>query len=335
MIAPTVLRLLPLMMAPLEESQVPEPPQTPAQFVLRWKAPKGCSSEEAIRARVEALLSGPPRGEGLAEVDADVRRVPGGFELDLTTTFDGQTDVRNFVGQTCIALEDATAVLLAVSLEPELVEAVPAASEPPVPKTQERVGSAAVDPVATTEFPKLLETPASPPLVRASARSRRTLVRGTLGVAAGLEYGALRAATAAIQVSAGLVGLRWRVEATGTYLTPRRGVGGVYQLGAAGVRACWRSSRRALKLGVCGGVEGGALEVESRGSRPARVLRGPFLGPSGSTTLGYRWRAVAPFVHAGLVGRAWGSRAVVGSRSALLQFPVSLRMLGGFRVFLP
>lgn len=318
---------------------LPEEPY-PATLDLQWNAPPGCSSADAIEARIEALLSGPPRGDGEAKVVADVRRVSGGVHMTLTTTFAGAADVREVESGSCEALADATAVLLAVSLEPGLEAEVEADAEPqPEPAPSLEPG-----PVILPEPPQLPATPSSEPpepAVEVSVPPTDDpdpvpLVAVHGFVSGGGERGAVQDWTGVVQAGLGVRGRArpWAAEVGGTYVAPRRHDGGLYQVGAANLRACWTPARGPWSMLACGGGEVGLLRVDTRGLVPTRTVNGPSHGVAAS--LGGLWQRgrLAAFVRSEGVVLLSRSRTTTGGadpEERAAQRAVSVRLMVGLR----
>lgn len=325
---------------------VPAPPEEPfpATLDLQWNAPPGCSSADAIEARIEALLSGPPRGDGEAQVVANVVRTRRGVHMTLTTTFEGAADVREVESASCDALADATAVLLAVSLEPSL-ELEPKPVEPePEPEPE----SAPIPPPLAPEAP---EPPEPPPRMPLSVPVESTTVASAPNpepeserppavhgyVVGGAERGAVQGWAGAVQAGLGVRGRArpWAVEAGGTYVTPRREDGGLYQVGAGHVRACWTPGRGPWALLACGGGELGLLRVDTRALVPARTRTGPSHGLAASVAGLWQRRRVGLFARVegvGLLARSRTTTAGDPPQERSAQRPVSLRLMLGVRV---
>lgn len=328
-----MLGLLAVLGAPLVPA--PEPVPTPASIELRWNAPPGCSSAEAIASRIEALLSGPPGGAGEATVVADVVRGPGGVHMTLSTTFGEATDVREVNSASCEALAEATAVLLAISLEPGLE---PARAEPAIAKpTLEPESAPASEPEPVPAAPRSTSPESDADAARGEPQiADRPRVRAHGFVAGGVEWGAVADSSAAVTMGLGLRGGRrpWTVEVGGGYVVPRRHPEGLHQVGAALVRGCWTPRVGAWQGLLCGGGEFGLLRVDSRGLNPPQTVQGPSLGPSAS--LGALWQhgRLGLFVRTEavvLLSRSRTTTAEPDPQERTAQRPVSLRLLLGAR----
>jgi len=138
---------------------------TPSDYELEWSAPNECPSADAIRARITALLSGPPQGNGTASITAEVQPVDGGYRLSLVTRFQAAIDERSVVASTCADVAESTALVVAVALEPGLSSTYDASLLARSPRSSELE-----DEARATAIPDRTATP-SPALARPNARA--------------------------------------------------------------------------------------------------------------------------------------------------------------------
>jgi hypothetical protein len=334
--------VLPLLVA-LAQPVVPAPPesQDPLELELVWHAPAECPSAAAIEARIRALLPGDPAGEGVLAVQGDVTTTPEGVLLVLVSTFRGQSEHRELRARDCAELGEATAVLIAVALEPARAQAI-----------RESTGAKPAEPAAPADAPRTgaFETPIAGDLdatktdvARESdaAPVPRRRARGPFGwalrLAGGLEAGAVPPPTGAVQAAAILEWPRARLEVHGVWLVPRtkldgQGRGATYQLGAAGVRGCGRLFARAVEFPLCLGAEAGVVRARTQGLVPSKVEHGPWVGALASVGVARAWGPVGVWSAAEALGRVVGSEFKIGEVRALGQFPVSVRLLVGIEV---
>src|SRR5262245_48356488 len=93
----------------------------PPSFSLTWQAPAECPDQTYVRGEVEQLLAGgEPR-----PVHVDARaRIERANERDwrvwLTTTRDGITGERTVESDSCRSLADATALIVALAIDPDM-----------------------------------------------------------------------------------------------------------------------------------------------------------------------------------------------------------------------
>ena len=324
----------------LAAPQIPPPPPEdpfPAAFELTWDAPAGCSSAAAIEARVAALLEGVARGEGVAVVHATVTQAPDGVTMALTTTYAGRSDARTVTSASCASLEEATALLLAIALEPRL-------APEPEPEGGEPEGGELEPDDVEPEGPTL-ERPPAPSVATAPEpdgprrRSTPLLAGGapgwTAAVAVGGEWGQIRQPTFGVRVDVGVAQSRWRAEVQGRYFAPRRREAAaavvLMQAGTAGLRGCWTPSAGEWHLATCGGAEAGALRLDSRELTPPEQRVGPLVGATAAVevarTVGAAelWLGVDAFV------RIWATRVRVQGDDLLVPWPISPRVWLGAR----
>src|SRR6185312_12999827 len=96
---------------------------------LRWTAPAECPAAGAVRAEVDRLL-GPSSARPPAPiaVTAEVARDDqGAWRVHLETPGEGAPRVREIQGATCAAIADATAMILALMIDPDAALASPSA----------------------------------------------------------------------------------------------------------------------------------------------------------------------------------------------------------------
>lgn len=169
---------------------------TPAasRTVVEWKAVDGCPSERELISRVEAYLGQPldvPREQALrlrAEVHSNESKQ---YEVVLVTEGASGTGQRRFADADCRKLADATALVMALAIDPKLVEsrALELAKRPANDRGSVAPMAAATD-SATVGFPT---NPASAPAAIAP-QARRGEVRlvGTVRHAESPNPSALR-----------------------------------------------------------------------------------------------------------------------------------------------
>lgn len=316
---------------------VPEPDEPfPAELDLQWTAPAGCPNEDEVRGRIEALLTGPPRGEGVMTVAGTVREDPVGFRLVLATDFDGRTEERELTADACAELGEAAAILLAFALEPEQAESEPEPEQVPEPVVSESTPAAMPD-----------EGPLSPSVVPAEPGttpppSEITIPRPTvhLRVGAAAELGALRRLSGGPRLAVGLSWRRARFDLHGGYLAPRRdpssGPGALYQAGVVGIRGCALPSvSDRITLPVCAGAEGGTIRAATRGFEPARTRHGPWLGPLVSFGLAARFGRVGVWTAAETVVVAYSGEFRLGGDDRFRSLPFSARLVTGIELIVP
>lgn len=323
----------------------PEPDEPyPAELDLEWTAPAGCPSEDEVRGRIEALLTGPPRGEGVMKVAGSVREDPDGFRLVLATDFDGRTEERELTAEACAELGEATAILLAFALEPELAASVselepatipePTPVKPTIPTSEHREPSPPSDEVETT--------PTSTPPTSPPTSLPITILRPSFffRVGGAVELGALPRVSGGPRAALGVGWTRVRIDLHGAYLAPRlepaSGPGAAYQAGMVGLRGCALPAiGEVVTLPVCAGLEAGAVRAATRGFEPPRTRHGPWLGPLASVGVAARFGRVGLWSAIEAVVPAYSGEFRIVDMEGHTSAPVSGRFAVGAELIIP
>lgn len=129
------------------------------RVVLRWSAPAECSSASEVVAEVDRILG--PSGARPArpvEVDAKVTGASGAYTVRVETASADGPRVRTLQGHTCAALADATALLIALVIDPSAVPPAPRAvvvpaSPEPAPSGSPDAGGPSTPPAPTPAPP--------------------------------------------------------------------------------------------------------------------------------------------------------------------------------------
>jgi hypothetical protein len=260
-----------------EAPSVPELVSPAAEAVsLTWEAPAGCADAAAVRRAMGGYLGEGPSPEAGAAVRAVARVIRGGgrYRLVLRTETASGASTREITAEDCAVLVDATAVIVAIAVdpstvlgrgdaapkpepEPEPVEPEPAPVEPepaPVEPAPEPIAS-----VVDDAAPEL--TPPPEPRVRFGVR-----------VGGGVDLGVLPGLAGGLRLAGSAFGRAWRAELRGDFWFPRTasvqdGIGGRVRLWSLGSRGCGvpRVERVALEFPLCAGLESGAMHGEPVG----------------------------------------------------------------------
>lgn len=296
----------------------------PSGLELHWEAPPACPDRTQLLAAIDATLGEVVEGERRplrvhGRVRADPRE---GFVVRLELD-DGHASTRELRGASCKELTDAAALVIAMTIDPRLLETLqspPEVPEPEAPEAPEAPPTEPMEPSGAGEggpderdpadsspaqaplAPAVSKrTPASPPSAR-DIRPRSAASLQFLGrVQAGLGGGPLPSAAAVIGLAAGLGGRGFRAELSASYWTPRTRtstanpeVGVRAQLWSLGVHGCGEPRWRTLSFPLCAGVLAGAVHARGVGELEPRSVAS-------------RWVAVA--LEPGLV---WWARPRLG-----------------------
>lgn len=333
-----VLALLPVLGWLEVPTVVPVPPADPLALELTWRAPAGCPSAAEIEQRIRALLPGDPSGEGVLQVDGEVVVVDGGVALSMRSTFAGHSEQRTLRAPSCGELGEATAVLLAIALEPGRADELDAPPQPPIPTAPpdaavERAGDldVASDPIGSDD-PTAVSSVPEEPSPTPSGRDRRPTGAG-FRLAGGIEAGAMPLPSGVLHGAALLLWPHARAELVGTWVPPRTRAtqspaGAGFQLGALGLQGCGQPTRGPVEVPLCLGLEGGATRARFEG----RTTFEPWVAGLASVGVARAWGRIGLWSAAELVGTLVGYRFLDGATILLRQFPVSGRVLVGIEM---
>jgi hypothetical protein len=272
----------------------------PLAFSLTWDAPPGCPDSDYLRAQVETLLTGAPPSLVAVAARAKVsQRADGIWTVKLTTDRDGAVGERSLEADACRSLADATALVVALTIDPahvaiaglERSDSPPDASAPvpqaPLPPTS-ALPPLPAPPPAPMVHPAVALRSADRPMARESTRlplrfALIPAIAGDLGTLPHIAYGFTLAGSV-------LVG-RFRGEAYGSYWPSQTaagpvgtppGEGGSIELFDGGTRACFsvtdeRPPAHRLELSPCAGFEAGALHGKGVNLAPSLTATGLWL----------------------------------------------------------
>lgn len=267
---------------------VPLPPPPDDGSPIVWDAPAACGDRDGIVAAVEEQLGRPWEGDDVQIVARVVEEHGGGYALELRTERDGIADTRNLAADDCDALLRATALIVALSVDPVAVaehfDRVAPAVETPSPPTPV-VQSPRSEPASSPQ-PPVTRAIRRPPTAADAARPAQARPGFSIAVDAGGELGALPGPTGIAGLSGAVLWPALRVELGGAYAVPRTEVGqGAdvrVMMGVVAARACWRLRQPKLEVPLCGGMEGGVLRGDGRRAPDARTAHGRLVGVAAS-----------------------------------------------------
>jgi hypothetical protein len=298
-------------------------------FSLAWQAPAECPDEAHVRRAVEQLLGeGPPPPAKVSARAIVEHTASGHWNVRLTTVRDGASGERVVESESCQSLADATALILALTIDPERVAArAPGAASAPASSTVASAApsasaaapapaSASAPPTAPpaaspTPTPKAAPTPAPsvapPPEAAPTAPGSRGPTLFALFAQVGGDVGTLPRAAFALGAGGAITLGSFRVEGYGLYLPQQAAhptalpqLGTNIHLLAGGLRGCFLPLRGSVEAGGCAGIELGDLRGQGFGpSVPSQYLFTPSNGGAfwGAATLSGRasWRIARSF----------------------------------------
>ncbi len=209
---------------------------------LNWRGPEDCQDDGSVSREIERIVgTSASVGDERLWVTANVSRRPdGNWLVRLRTRARSLTGERTLVGATCEEVRRATALIVALMLNPNVRVDPPSPEAPPahsVPRSASK----------------------SPPAKQRAVMPSASALDLLLGVGLTGGIGVLPGAAMGLQLRAGAETSNWSVEARGEAWLPRRkvsddslGAGGDFRLLGADLRACYQRSER-LGFGLCGG----------------------------------------------------------------------------------
>lgn len=223
--------------------------QESAPIELTWTGPPACSDNGEVRAQIDAMLgatfSRPAATPIVADANAE-RLADGRWRVTLHTRTGDTEGERTLEDADCAAIQKATALLLALMIDPNAAPPSDAPSEKPPPAA----------PPKPLPKPKPIQRRAPPP--PAPVRHDPTFSVALDGV---VDSGSLPAWAYGARATVGLLARHGSLDLRSTFWLPRTkaspsfaGAGGQFALAEAAIALCAGSDRsRTLAAGVCVG----------------------------------------------------------------------------------
>jgi hypothetical protein len=264
--------LVALLVGSLAQPAAAPPVELPVD--VSWEAPRGCPDAARILGEIARLLASTEPGPHRKRVRASAqprRTADGGWRLQLVIRDDsGETARRTLADRSCAVIADATALIVAIAVDPTIQTtgapaAAPAAPAPPAPARAEPAPATAIAADLS------VERPAAAPALRRATRTRYAagvFGTGRTGVLPGVDGGAGLSL-------AGIAG-RWRLELAAGYVFPgdvtlasNPGAGARLWQWWLALAPCRVADWRRFEFLLCAGVEGGALHGRGIGDTVA------------------------------------------------------------------
>lgn len=276
------------------------PPGDGVEFI--WDAPEGCPGEQEVTQRVRQLLAAQrPQAQrdeaapGVAEphanpvqprrvsVIARVRREPDGiWDMRLFVVTPEVTRERSLRHARCDLLAETTAVVVALAVDPHAAGTLDAEHEAVVLAEADKRPSATPEPKPVTKPPAQQQPTKtqdrSPEPATAPPKKRP---RGFVRALGGIGLGVLPSYGGGLDLSAGVLWQRLRIEAGARYWFPRTArlappnddAGANVSMFTANVRACPVLALKSIELPLCGGLAIGQVVASPFGLNAQRQGR--------------------------------------------------------------
>ncbi len=236
--------------------------ESPNPWTLSWEAPASCPAPADVEGEIRRLLrttKSNPNREPL-EASARITQDPGGFELELTTQEHGHYRVRRLGAPDCAELATASALIVALAIDPDLSNPPQAAAPPPADRLPEPIPQP--EPVQPSPAPRHQIVPWPEEPRRATAREIPLTWR--LGAGAVVGHGILPHTAFGPSLSALLYWdfLRLQIgfsRLSTTFDVPDSDYQAWFVLSRATAQVCWSLYRQSVLVGPCLGNELGQL----------------------------------------------------------------------------
>jgi hypothetical protein len=247
---------------------------------IAWEAPPECGSRAEFVEQIEALL-GRPLGQ-VGDPDLEVVGVIATEAADLVLVLEFRLPVarvRELRASSCTELQDAAAVVLAVTIDP----LVPLAETPTRPPEAEPATEPEPEPEPESEpEPEPVEPSSSAPTSRRTGRELALALR----ISGGIQYRALPTIAGgpslalvvwrrALRVE--LVGAWWLTGTSHVDAAPE--VGATLSLGWVAPRVCGVASAGRVAFPLCAGIELGGMRAAAFGTADARTRTLAWIAP--------------------------------------------------------
>jgi len=301
-------------------------------FAFAWRAPEGCPSASTVGGEIDNLLGGPAvtHARDSLRVQATVEH---GAQWLVTLETESKTASghRTIEAATCQGLANATALIVALMIDPDAVAARSGQAQvdhpPPAPPTSPAPPSAAA----------LIPPPARTAPVASDARATSVLV----GAAAAGNAGVLPSPDVGASISVGVARPGWRALARVAYgprqvqsdtLTDPPGAYGRFSFLAGTLAGCLRFVQPRFELGPCASLELGAVRGQGVGATQTTSNTAPWFGLGAGAFVAIRANAWLYFpIHADAVLPVWRPNYVFQNVPAPIfqAWSVGLRLTAG------
>lgn len=259
----------------------------------QWDAPPGCPDTDALVQRIERLAGRVPQDD---ELHAAVAIVGPPWRATIELSRGGVVEQRVVEADACVGLLDASAVVIAVAMDPVLVvrrheqafERVRRGGVPPTTDTSDGANG--------SRTPSVDVGSSVPPEAGPSPLPRGVVHGIGIRAGAGVGVGGWDRAAGGFEIALAWSRNAFGVELVGRYWIPRRDAledrGAVrIELGTVAAQACWLGGRRRWSFATCGGIEAGDFVVAGVAAPARERVHFPWVAPIIGGRVGFRPRA--------------------------------------------
>ncbi len=281
---------------------------------IDWNAPAGCPDAADVTAQVQRIrgdapLLDAPRVTGVVQAGATE-----GFVLTLEIVGpDGGVDRRTMAGESCEAVTEAGALVIALRLDDAAPAVQPEPDPPPdpapLPEPPASVVAAEPEPAVASEPTRSKPAPTSArPEPVTSTVVEPLALEGWISLGGGAALGILPGVGGTAELAGGIEGRYWRVGLSLVGLPVRRAphpddadVTGRFDLVAAGALGCGVPITGRLAFPLCARLEVGGMRGVGQGAVAVPEPGwSPWIGLGASARASWRvLRWLAPYVEAG------------------------------------
>jgi len=229
-----------------------------------WNAPADCPSPQQVQMEISRLLHGDVQIRQGGDLDVHVTVRNGEtWSADLSTLHAGQTGRRLIEAPSCPSVADATALIVALMIDPDAVAGVSQVPKEEHPSVARKVEHDSMEFIAGPH------------------------VQGRVGTLPGVDIG--------LGIGVGLSGRRWRTDLRGTYglkeqvATLPSGASGRFFIVTGSVSGCLKLGQERLAFGPCAVFEPGLVSSSGYGASAGFSKHAVWLAAGGGIHLSSSW----------------------------------------------
>lgn len=251
---------------------------------LDWTAPGDCPPRSAVLERVQQLVATDAATSPSLAARAEVTKHDRTYHLTVTLRVDDLEETRAAQSQTCTALGETAAIILATAIDAARHARSSAVPREPEPSTTREHEPTPIVPHAPRAGRQIGPDAGTRSTDGTGGRATPSRVVAGFGVASMFDFGTLPRPAGGLEAAAHLKLERWLFAVAGSLWVPRtqsfasRTSGGAHFEGRTiGLSACWTPFGANVRIGACGGLDMMDVDVSGFGIRrpAAGTIRWP------------------------------------------------------------